>query len=228
MRPATTTARLVAAVLFLAVPCLADPQEIDAAPGTTAAAYQAVLGRLSGQGRLDDDGEMLDRVRAAFGRLVPAATAKNPQARNWAWELHVTSDPSVAAFCMAGGKMLVGAGFVRRLNLDDDELAMLLAHEMAHALAGHRRERAPAGGMEEDAAWQNREAAIAFAQEREADHLGLAIAHDAGFPLAGLLGFFDKLSAAEPAGTFSSTHPPAARRSEQAHAWAAELRSPPK
>ena len=187
------------------------------------AAYARILSGLSARGRLDDDRALLDRARAISARLITAAARAQPSSRDWSWELHATSDPSVSAFCIAGGKLLVGSAFVRRLDLSDDQLAMLLAHEMAHALAGHRRERAPAGGMEDDMAWDNRQAAIAFAQETEADRIGLALARDAGFPVSGLLGFYDKLVAAEPAGTFSSSHPSAAKRAEQAREWAAQL-----
>lgn len=193
-----------------------------------AVAYHRVLQRLSNAHRLDDDDALLSRVRADASRLIVAARAGHGRADGWSWEVHVTSDPTISAFCMAGGKILVGAAFVGGLRLDDDELAMLLAHEMAHALANHRRERAPVGGMEEGVAWDNRQAAAAFAQESEADRIGLSLAHDAGFSFPGLLGFFDKLAAAEPAGTFNSTHPSAAKRAEQARAWVAEAAAAPR
>ena len=217
----------IAALIAAALCCLASAQGADEAFEAQArAAYERILERLGSAHRLDDDAVLAARLRRITERLVPQAVRAYPGTAHWPWEIHVTSDPAVTAFCVAGGKVLVGSTYVERLGLDDDELAMLVAHEMAHALAGHRRERPPAGGMEESVAWENRQAALALAQESEADRIGLELAHGAGYARAGLLGFFDKLAAAEPAGTFSSTHPPAARRAEQARAWAAEL--PPK
>jgi len=214
------------AALFIAATlcCFAWAEGTDAAfEGQARAAYQQVLERLRAGQRLDDDYAAVARLRGIMRRLVPQAALAYPATAHWTWEFHATSDPSVTAFCMAGGKLIVGSAYMERLGLDDDEAAMLLAHEMAHALAGHRRERPPPGGMEESVAWENQQAAIALAQESEADRIGLGLAHDAGYRLAGLLGFFEKLASVETAGTFSSTHPPAARRAAQARAWAAEL-----
>lgn len=215
------TAALVAAGTLC---CLASAQRPDEAfEGQARAAYQRILEPLANAHRLDDDAALVARLHAISARLVPQAARDYPGTTDWQWEIHATSDPAVAAFCIAGGKLLVGSTYVEHLRLDDSELAMLLAHEMAHALARHRRERPPAGGMEEGVSWENRDAALASAQESEADRIGLKLAYQAGFALAGLLGFFDKLAADEPAGTFSSTHPSARRRAEQARVWAAEL-----
>ena len=62
------------------------------------------------------------------------------QAASWEWEIHTTSDPDWDASCLAGGKLLVGTKFIDQLALDDGELATLLGHEIAHALAEHHRE----------------------------------------------------------------------------------------
>ena len=222
---------LVTAVLLVAsVGCAAGTRD-NATPNLAAegmSAYQGIISQLASRSRLDDDPVLLERLAPIFRRLIQAAGRSYPGSRDWAWELHVTSDPAFSAFCILGGKVLVGSRFVQQLKLDDDELAMLLAHEMSHALAGHLRERAPQGGMEDNLAWENHESAIALRQESEADRLGLSLARDAGFPVAGLLGFFDKLAAAEPAGTFSSTHPSARTRAAQVRAWAAARETGPK
>ena len=126
-------------------------------------------------------------------------------------------DGSRGTFCIAGGKVLVGGQLVKGLELDDGELAMLLGHEIAHAVAGHRREASRAT-MDADAAQEVRAAEIAVMQEDEADRIGMALALRAGWPAASLVSFFDKLAAQEPAGTFNSSHPTAAARAATARA----------
>jgi predicted Zn-dependent protease len=134
----------------------------------------------------------------------------------------VTSDPAVAAFCMAGGKILVGSEFVKSLDLSDGELAMLLAHEMAHALADHRRPVARRD-MDIDPAEEVRLARMAMEQEVEADGIGMRLAHRAGWPAASLVGFFEKLAVHRGAGSFSSSHPPSDARIAAAREVAAQL-----
>lgn len=192
-----------------------------------AARYRAILARLASTGRLDDERKALDRVRHVAAGLIVAARDARPSTASWAWEVHVTSDPAVAAFCIAGGKILVGSAFVGSLDLADAELAMLLGHEIAHAVAGHRR-AAPRAGMETDAAEEIGQTRIAVAQENEADEIGMDLAYRAGWPLAGLLAFYDKLAAREASGTFSASHPSAAARAVAARAIADKLSERPR
>ena len=187
-----------------------------------AARYRTIVARLSASGKLDEDGAALDRARRIAGGLIVAAKALRPATGTWSWEVHVTGDASVAAFCMAGGKILLGSPFVRRLDLGDGELAMLIGHEMAHAVAGHRRETVRSG-FDADPAEEVRQARIAVMQEKEADEIGMNLAFRAGWPAASLVSFFDKLAAQEPAGTFNSSHAPASLRAEDARALARTL-----
>ena len=61
---------------------------------------------------------------------------------DWAWEVKVIDDPkTVNAFCMAGGKMAIYSGMWEKLKATDDEIAQVMGHEIAHALADHTRER---------------------------------------------------------------------------------------
>ena len=184
--------------------------------------YRAIVARLATSGRLDDDRAMLDRVRRISAGLIAAAAEARADTTAWSWEVHVTSDASTAAFCMAGGKLLVGSEFVKRLDLGDGELAMLLGHEIAHAVADHRRE-AERGGMEADPAQEIRRARIAVGQENEADEIGLSLAYRAGWPASGLATFYDKLAAEEGAGAFNSPHALAAARAAAARALVQKL-----
>src|SRR5258708_29914377 len=185
----------VAAALVPACGCAADT---IAAPE---AEYARIIATYSARGALDE-AAMLARVRSITERLVRTISAERPETAAWRWEVHVTSDPSVAAFCMAGGKVLVGAPFVRRLELSDAELAMLLAHEMAHALAGHRRARDSAASTDADPAGEVRANQLAMAQEDEADRIGMRLAPPAGWAPARLVRFFDQEDASAPAGAF--------------------------
>lgn len=189
------------------------------------AAYRGELARARERGFLDRDPAFVERSRRIFASLVAAASRDRPEVAAWSWEIHTSEDPAVAAYCLAGGRVVLGAPFTRRLALDDAELAMLLAHEIAHALAGHRRAKPDASdSMEADAAAQLKVAALASAQEDEADWLGMTIAHRAGWPLDGLIAFFDKVAALQPAGTFASTHASASERAAAARRFADSLR----
>ena len=210
------------AVAFIALLCSAALADDTAFREAAAVQYRAMLAAMSAKGRLDDDPILLERVRRIGAGIIAAAGQARPETSTWPWEIHVTSDPSQAAFCMAGGKVLVGRAFVARLALTDGELAMLLGHEIAHAVADHRREASRAT-MESDPAAEVREASIAVMQEDEADRIGMELAHRAGWPAASLVGFFDKLAAREPAGSFSSTHASAAARAEAARTMARAL-----
>lgn len=182
--------------------------------------YRALLEQHRLHAQLDS-GEVAARVHRVFARLVGAVP---PDRRDWAWEAHVTSDPSTTAFSIAGGKLLVGARYVERLRLDDGELAMLLAHEMAHVIAGHVRRRASADSG--DPAEEVHEAQLAMGQELEADDAGIALALRAGYKAENLMRFFDELAMAEPAGTFSASHPSARARAARARERLGEASGP--
>ena len=201
--------------------------EDEAFRNEAAAQYRKILAGLSARGQLDDDEVTLERVRRISKGLIAAATEVRPETGAWSWEVHVTSDRSKGAFCMAGGKVLVGSALVKRLDLGDGELAMLLGHEIAHAVAGHRRE-AIRSSMDADVAQEIRQAEIAVMQENEADQIGMKLAYRAGWPTTSLVSFYDKLAAQEGPGTFNSSHPSAQSRAAIARAMAQQLGKQPR
>ena len=81
------------------------------------------------------------RLRAIASRLIADAPRWNERARQWRWEVNLIGSKSVNAFCMPGGKIAVFTGLLDKLKLTDDETAMVVGHEMAHALREHARER---------------------------------------------------------------------------------------
>lgn len=83
----------------------------------------------------------VQRLRAIAGRLIPDAPRWNERARNWKWEVNLIGSKEINAFCMPGGKIAFFTGILDRLKLTDDEVAMVMGHEMAHALREHARAR---------------------------------------------------------------------------------------
>jgi Zn-dependent protease with chaperone function len=72
-------------------------------------------------------------------RLRPFAGMWNERAVGWQWEVNLIGSPQVNAFCMPGGKIAFYWGILSKLQLSDDEVAMVMGHEMTHALREHGR-----------------------------------------------------------------------------------------
>jgi predicted Zn-dependent protease len=87
------------------------------------------------------------RVREIARRLIPQAARWNPAAGRWQWEAILIRADTVNAFCMPGGKIAFFTGLIDRLKLTDDEIAIVMGHEMAHALREHARERVAKGSL---------------------------------------------------------------------------------
>jgi predicted Zn-dependent protease len=88
-----------------------------------------------------DDHPQTQRLRQIAARLIPHAGRFNARARQWQWEVILIGSPQANAFCMPGGKIAVFSGLLLGLQLTDDEAAVVMGHEIAHALREHARER---------------------------------------------------------------------------------------
>ena len=114
------------------------------------------------------DASMVTRV----GKKIAAATETylrqnglESEIKNFAWEFNLVKDNQVNAFCMPGGKIVVYEGLMDLVS-SDDELAVVVGHEVAHAVAKHSNERmsqqivAQYGGAILNAAVSNKSAAV--------------------------------------------------------------------
>lgn len=112
----------------------------DAVHSQAEITYGKLLTELSSKLRLDDKPDLNRCVRHIAAGLIAKAIEKKPAAAAWRWEAHTTSEPNQAASCFAGGRLVFGTAYIRRTDLNDGELATLIAHEVAHAVAEHQRE----------------------------------------------------------------------------------------
>ncbi len=105
-------------------------------------AYFEMLKKPAAEGKLDNDPRLKARVETIAGRLIAQAIKFRPETANWQWSIHVIDDPeTVNAWAMAGGRMALYSGLVKKVQPSDDELAQVLGHEIAHALAKHTAEQ---------------------------------------------------------------------------------------
>ena len=180
------------------------------------------------------DNAQVRRLRAIAQKIIPLAGEWNERARQWKWEVNLIGSNQINAFCMPGGKIVFYTGILKTLQLSDDEVAMVMGHEIAHALREHARERmgkstvttgaARLGGallsgwlgidprLTDTMAQQGANLlSLKFGREdeSEADLVGMELAARAGFdPRAGVT-LWEKMSAASKGAPpqWLSTHP---------------------
>src|SRR6185295_19391517 len=107
----------------------------------SAQAYTQLRAEATQKGVLNTDAALTQRVRAIASRLEPQTKVFRADAPGWKWEVNVITSNELNAFCMPGGKIVFYSGLIRRLNLTDDEIAIVMGHEVAHALREHSREQ---------------------------------------------------------------------------------------
>jgi predicted Zn-dependent protease len=201
------------------------PESQDAQMGLQA--YQEI----KQESRVSRDPELNRRVQTVGRRI--AEVSPHPE---WAWEFTVFENEEPNAFALPGGKVGVHTGLFKVAE-NDDQLAAVMGHEVAHAIARHGAERmsqgllaqglgavAIGGGVNPQLVEVAAQAATlgvilpySRTQESEADHIGLLYMAAAGYDPREAIKLwqnFDKLGGA---GTpeFLSTHPAAGSRIER-------------
>jgi predicted Zn-dependent protease len=212
----------------------------DQAITASSQAYQEVLKKE--RGKIDTDPALNQRVDRITGRLVAQAIKYRPETANWKWQVVVIDEPqTLNAWAMAGGKMAIYTGIIDKLKLSDDEIAQIMGHEIAHALAKHTAERMSmavaqqlglqiaaqllGGGTSTQLALQGAALATTVgvqlpnsrAQEAEADRIGIELAARAGYdPHAAVTLWQKMIKATGQAGKsdWLSTHPAGEKRVE--------------
>lgn len=185
---------------------------------------------------------MVERV----GKKIAAATESylrqngmESELKNYNWEFNLVKDDNANAFCMPGGKIVVYEGLLKYVKTDDD-LAVVMGHEVAHAVAKHSNERmsqqmlAQYGGTALGIALGGSSQAtqaiasqvyglgaqygvmLPFSRkhEKEADYMGLVLMSIAGYNPQASTQFWQRMSEGGSNATpeFMSTHPSDATR----------------
>jgi predicted Zn-dependent protease len=184
-----------------------------------------------------DQTAMVKRVGVNIQKAVEQYFAQKNLSKEldgYKWEFNLVESPDVNAWCMPGGKVVVYTGILP-ITKDETGLAVVMGHEIAHAVAQHGNERMSQGLLQqlggvalsvaikdEPAATQNLfmtaygvgstvGVMLPFSrtQESEADHLGLIFMAMAGYNPNYAVDFWTRMAAqggAKPP-EFLSTHP---------------------
>ena len=118
---------------------LVPAEELEVA---AAQQYAQMMAEAGSKGALAPAGNpQLQRLQRIASKLVPQTAQWNDRSKGWRWEVNLIGSKQINAFCMPGGKIAFYTGILDQLNLTDDEAAMIMGHEMAHALREHARAR---------------------------------------------------------------------------------------
>lgn len=236
-------------------------QLIDTSPAQEAAlglqSYQQILS----QSQVVTSGQLPQQVKEIARRLIDAApkveqyyaqTKNVPASTDWAsyqWDVNVLQSDEVNAFCLPGGKIAVYSGIVP-VAQNADGLAIVMGHEIAHALLRHGGERMAqqklvqlgtmAAGMSVSNMDPQQQQMVMAAlgagaqygmllpfsrnHESEADHVGLLLAAAACFDPHEAPKLWQRMGALakQKPPEFMSTHPADATRIDQLNAWMPE------
>jgi Zn-dependent protease with chaperone function len=102
---------------------------------------QIVYGASHANRLYGDTDARVTRVRSIIDRMIPYSLKWNERAKGWKWEVAVVRSNDIRMYCLPGGKIVVYSGLLDRVRLNDNEIGMLIGHEIAHALREHARMR---------------------------------------------------------------------------------------
>ncbi len=222
-----------------------------------AQAFQQTLAEA--RNKIDRDPAINDSVTRVVRNLIRATTAPaflervQLEARDFEWRCTVLRDQQANAFCLPGGKMVVYTGILPTCETEAG-LAVVMGHEISHALARHGSERmaqqkalnivkmgtaASFGDMDPGTQQRIMQAFNMGSQfglllpysrshESEADRMGLLLMAVAGYDPANAPKFWERMTQAGGGGRapaeFASTHPGHETRIAQLIEWQAEAK----
>ena len=194
---------------------------------------------------IDEINKVTNNIKTAIKNYYKSEGRKDPTS-NFAWEVVLVDNKEVKnAWCMPGGKMAVYSGILEIAN-NEDSLAALMGHEIAHAVARHGSERASQGLILDLGTMAVEKLLIgrpltgdsrklydyfttfgvmlpfSRSHEAEADYLGLVFMHFAGYDLDESYKMWesmDKLNSGNRTPEFLSTHPSSKTRIENIKKW---------
>lgn len=194
------------------------------------------------QNRISNDPRMNEMLQRVGFRIAEQVFMDQPLAE---WEFVVFDVPNeVNAFAMPGGKVGVFSGLFRLANTED-QLAAVIAHEIAHVTARHTHEQISqnmmlnAGGavvglttggigsMIYGANMQGNMAAWDRAKEMEADHIGIFYMARAGYDPQAAVTVMEKMVALDGGGPtqWNSTHPSSTERLDRLYEYLDEAKA---
>ena len=195
---------------------------------------------------------MVKRVGQNIAKAVETYLKNNGMAdetKNYAWEFNLVQDKQVNAWCLPGGKIVAYEGILP-VTQDEASLAIVLGHEVAHAVAKHSAERLSNAYKEQYGAAalsallsgaglsQGTQQLIALGkslgdqlftsgfsrkQESEADHMGLIFAAMAGYDPQVATAFWQRMaSLGSNSNSLFSDHPSDEKRIKDIQGWMSE------
>jgi predicted Zn-dependent protease len=242
---------LFASALLLAWSCARVPitkrRQFNLLPETTligmaATEYQGFVSKNPVAPGTDANVVLVRKVGSKLQASINSYLAKHKNLKRVAgykWEFNVVNDSKIInAWCMPGGKVMVYTGILP-VTKDEAGLAVVMGHEVAHAIARHGNERMSQqlslqlGGMALSVAMSQKPeqtqqifqqvygvgaalGALAYSRkhETEADKIGLCFMAMAGYNPSEAVGFWERMAKATGQGPpqFLSTHPSSEQR----------------
>ena len=241
---------ILSALILLAAGCSKNPltkrSSLNLIPNSQVLAMSySQYNQFLSQNRLSADAAATTMVKNVGSRIAAAVETYlrqqklESEIKNYNWEFNLVEDKAVNAWCMPGGKVVVYTGILP-VTQDETGLAVVMGHEIGHAVAKHGNERlsqgilAQLGGVALSVATLNQSpmarnlylaaygagtevgVLLPFSrkQELEADYMGLIFMAMAGYDPSKSVDFWSRMAAQSKGAPpeFLSTHPADKRR----------------
>ena len=190
-----------------------------------------------------------DNIKLAAEALFDAEGEEN-YLDDYEWEYHLIANDEINAWCMPGGKIVIYTGILP-LAVDEDGLAVIMGHEVAHTILNHGQQRMSAGLLQElgrlgvsigasllDVSPETQALLLAAygigselggilpfsrSHENEADYYGLILMTIAEYDPEAAVSFWDRMAVYEGRSfEWLSTHPSGENRAAQLRRWIPE------